>query len=80
MIWLAVCRRVPGGIPTIQLVPDDEAQLVCHKLFKWPIQGRTRPELRTYDSVAEAVIDLAGAGYSGDLLAVAEALEAELLL
>lgn len=74
-----MCRRVPLGIPTIQLVPDDEAHLVCHKLFKWPIQGRGRPPETTYPDIPTAIAALAGAGYEGDLLDVAEQLELALL-
>jgi hypothetical protein len=79
VIWLAVCRRPPLGIPQIVLVPEGEARLVCHKVVKWPIQGKAGPEPREYGSPEAAVIDLAGAGYSGDLVGVLETL-LELLL
>jgi hypothetical protein len=79
VIYLEVCRSPPGSLPQIRLVPDtDEPKLLCHRILKWPIQGRTVP-LKDYPDPTSAMVDALAVGYQGDALQLLADLEAALL-
>jgi hypothetical protein len=66
VIYLEVCRSPPGAPPQLRLVPStEEPHLLCHRLFKWPIQGKV--PLVSFGSAGEAFLAAIAAGYDGDL-------------
>lgn len=74
MIYLEVCRSPPGSIPTLRLVPSNaEPELLCHRLFKWPLQGQV--DERTFASPLEAMLAALAAGYQGDPLQLLDLIE-----
>jgi hypothetical protein len=78
VIYLEVCRSPPGAPPTLRLVPDtEEPHLLCHRLFKWPIQGKV--PLVSFGSAGEAFTAAIAAGYSGDPLQLLDLLGDALL-